>query len=79
MSIKDAEKILTGKMIEVYGFSEGLKVSRVLSSAIIGDLYKTAKDSSDFDETYRTEDRKVAVHIAGKIMNGQIIIDKMDV
>jgi hypothetical protein len=46
MSIKDAEKILTGKMIEVYGFSEGLKVSRVLSSAIIGDLYKTAKDSS---------------------------------
>lgn len=79
MSIKDAEKILTGKMIEVYGFSEGLKVSRVLSSAIIGDLYKTAKDSSCFDETYRTEDRKVAVHIAGRIMHGQIIIDKMDV
>lgn len=79
MSINDAEKKLTGRMIEVYGFTEGLKVSRVLSSAITGDLYKSAKNSSAFDETYRTEDRKVEVHITGKISNGQIIIDRMDV
>ena len=67
MTIEEAKSAITGKLIEAYGFSEGLRVSGVAAEPILEDFIAMLEKNAgaEVSEDYTTEDRRVTIFLSG--------------
>ena len=69
MTTDEARAALTGKLIEAYGFSEGLRTAGVVAGPILRDfseMIRRRADGSEVREEYKTEDGRAALVLTGK-------------
>ncbi|MDD6578650.1 hypothetical protein ACKX2L_07200 [Lachnospiraceae bacterium YH-ros2228] len=73
ISFKEAERLLTGRIMGVYGISQGKKAAGVLLPAIFKDFRGLLKshEGEESSETYRSEDRKAEIILTGIRRDGK--------
>ncbi|SKB58989.1 hypothetical protein SAMN06296386_102333 [Lachnospiraceae bacterium] len=68
MNDNELRNLLTGRIIEAYGFDAGLRVANVLLPSVLTDfamVMNKAKEGETAKEDYQTDDRKVIIHLEG--------------
>ena len=68
MTRDEAKAAITGKLIEAYGFQEGLSVAGVCAEPILNDfehMLAKALPGQTVSEEYKTEDRRAEIRISG--------------
>lgn len=77
MTREEAKAAVTGKLIEAYGFTEGLSVSGVCAEPIVADFVRMighAAPGQIISEDYKTEDRRAVIRLRGVRENGAVNI-----
>ncbi len=80
MNTEEAKAALTGRLIEAYGFNEGLRVAGVVSDPILRDFYgviRRTSGGSPVTEEYRTEDRRARIELTGVCRDGRAEITEV--
>ncbi|MCI6174630.1 MAG: hypothetical protein MR671_10305 [Clostridiales bacterium] len=69
VSIEDADRILRGKLIEICGFGRGVQIGNAVVPGILRDFAHMlrAADGGGAQETYRTDDGRAVIRLAGRM------------
>ncbi|MDD6666864.1 MAG: hypothetical protein PUE58_02665 [Lachnospiraceae bacterium] len=86
ISFQEAERLLTGRLMGIYGIGQGRKAAGVLLPAIFRDFRKVLKDheGEETSETYKSEDRKAeiiltGIRLAGKSSLTRIVFNGLEI
>ncbi len=68
MNDNELRNILTGRLIEAYGFDAGLRVANVMLPSVLTDfamVMNKAREGEKASEDYQTDDEKVIIRLEG--------------
>ena len=82
MNEEEVKMLITGKLVEIYGFADGPRTAGILLPGILADFRKmtaASPEGAKVHEEYNTEDRKVRIQIAGCRIKNRTIFDTVSV
>lgn len=82
MNEEEVKILITGKLVEIYGFADGPRTAGILLPAILADFRKmtaASPEGTTVREEYNTEDRKVSIRIAGYRIKNRTVFDTVSV
>ena len=80
ISFQEAERLLTGRLMGVYGIGQGRQAAGVLLPAIFRDFRGVLRDheGEETSETYKSEDRKAEIILTGIRSEGKSSLTKIE-
>ena len=81
MKEEQAVNIIKGKLMEIYGYREGLRIAGVILPGIFADFRQMAASAggAGVSEEYKTEDLKAVITLEGHSDRKQLIVDSLHV